>query len=245
MPLLQLRLALTKKQCRELSWHSHLFSSKPPRYVLGSDSCIACAFLHDPLRHPPQANLALWEFTGSLGDVALPEPTRQAMASFYTANAARIRVILSSVVSGAAVADSPGAAVLAPAASPSSIILGLPAYRRLEWRLAVSVASRMRPNTVAPVLTLRLDTSAPTTGSGSAPAATQTRPIEDGSAAVSCARSFGANDPASADALGSDSTSSVYFEADAAALHAAIASLELAQAEVKSANVRRMMRYLH
>jgi len=201
-----------------------------------------------PCTTPAQANLALWEFTGSLGDVALPEPTRQAMASFYTANAARIRVILSSVVSGAAsaaAADSPGAAVLAPAASPSSIILGLPAYRRLEWRLAVSVASRMRPNTVAPVLTLRLDTSAPTTGHGSAPVATQTHPSEGGSAAVSCALLSGAIGSVPAHASGSDATSSVYFDADAAALHAAIASLELAQAEVKSANVRRMMRYLH
>lgn len=62
---------------------------------------------------------------------------------------------------------------------------------------------------------------------------------------MSCALSSGANSSAHAHASGSDASSSVYFDADAAALHAAIASLELAQAEVKSANVRRMMRYLH
>lgn len=153
------------------------------------------------------------------------------MAEFYTANAPRIRAVLTSVVSGAAAATAaaaeaggggPGAAVVAPAASPASIVLGLPAYRALEWRLAVSVASRLRPNEIRPALTLRLDTAA------------------GAQAPVSPSPS------AATHSLAPDSsTSSLYFEADAGALAAAVGSLEAALAEVKSANMRRMMRYLH
>lgn len=190
-----------------------------------------------------QANLALWEFTGSLADISLPEATRRTMAEFYIANASRIRTVLTSVVSGTAAATAAaseaglgaGAAVVAPAASPASIVLGLPAYRGLEWRLAVSLGSRLQPNTIVPSLTLRLDTSASTAGRDNA-VVTQAHPSGDASAAVTTASVLD---------KGAAPVASVYFQADAAALAAAIASLEQAQAEVKTANMRRMMRYLH
>lgn len=155
------------------------------------------------------------------------------MAEFYTANAPRIRAVLTSVVSGAAAATAaateaggggPGAAVVAPVASPASLVLGLPAYRALEWRLAVRVASRLRPNEIRPAMTLRLDTSEPKLGAVAA--------------ATEAASSSSPPTPAPL-------SSSLYFEADAGALGAAIGSLEAALAEVKSANMRRMMRYLH
>jgi hypothetical protein len=206
-----------------------------------------------------QANLAAWEFAGSLADINIPEATRRTLCDFYASSGARIRTVLAQVVSGKIEmsdetkgdAGALATAVSADVLSPAALVTGLHEFRGLEWRLSVTVASRLHPKAITPSLTLRLDTAPPRSApaaSLSAQSAAQQRLLSAScSAAVlhftqESASEADSTSPAKSWAAAPSST---YFEADAASLRAALDAVELALAEAKTANMRRMMRYLH
>ena len=97
-------------------------------------------------------NLSMAEFVGSLGDVAMPEESRRAIAQVFADNKTQLRERVAAAGPGGGAVS----AGLGVGGSPT-----VPAYRALDWRFEVAVASRHLHDQMRPSFTLRLDTAAP------------------------------------------------------------------------------------
>ncbi len=175
---------------------------------------------HPPLTPPLplQHNLSQQEFTGSLGDVTMPEECKRNISEFYSSNLRPLRDRLGA-------SAGPGAGAGAGVGAPPS----LPEYRGLDWRLEVKVASRHAHDRMQPAYTLRLDTAAP-----GLPGA---KGGDDGAAGGGSGRS-------TASASASGGPASVVFTADFETLQRALDAVDEAAAEMKTGHSKRVLRYI-